>query len=98
MRRDGSLGLHEWFDFGEPGLFAVVVGLARWVGACGVGGSAVTGHSQCGIAAAHVAGLLSLEDAARVVVVRSRALRQVSGGGMLSVGVGAERAAELVEA
>ncbi|KJS57642.1 acyltransferase domain-containing protein, partial [Streptomyces rubellomurinus] len=40
----------------------------------------------------------SLEDAARVVVLRSRALRKVSGGGMLSVGVGAERAAELIEA
>ncbi|MCC3772648.1 SDR family NAD(P)-dependent oxidoreductase, partial [Streptomyces sp. UNOC14_S4] len=60
--------------------------------------AAVVGHSQGEIAAAHVAGLLSLEDAARVVVLRSRALRRVSsvGGGMLSVGVSAERAAGLV--
>ncbi|MCC3773162.1 acyltransferase domain-containing protein, partial [Streptomyces sp. UNOC14_S4] len=60
--------------------------------------AAVVGHSQGEIAAAHVAGLLSLEDAARVVVLRSRALRRVSsvGGGMLSVGMNAERAAELV--
>ncbi|WP_052707804.1 acyltransferase domain-containing protein [Streptomyces rubellomurinus] len=96
--RDGSDGLLERVDVVQPALFAVMVGLARWWESCGVRPSAVIGHSQGEIAAAHVAGLLSLEDAARVVVLRSRALRQVSGGGMLSVGVGVERAAELVEA
>ncbi|MFE5526824.1 acyltransferase domain-containing protein [Embleya sp. NPDC056538] len=56
------------------------------------------GHSQGEIAAAHVAGYLSLADAVRVVVLRSRALLGVasSGGGMVSVGVSADRARELV--
>ncbi|WP_341846058.1 acyltransferase domain-containing protein, partial [Streptomyces rubellomurinus] len=87
--RDGSGALLGRVDVVQPALFAVMVGLARWWESCGVRPSAVIGHSQGEIAAAHVAGLLSLEDAARVVVLRSRALRKVSGGGMLSVGVGA---------
>ncbi|MFE2723440.1 type I polyketide synthase, partial [Kitasatospora sp. NPDC059327] len=96
--RDRSGGLLDRVDVVQPVLFAVMVGLARWWESCGVRPAAVIGHSQGEIAAAHVAGFLSLADAARVVVERSRALREVSsvGGGMLSVGVGAERAAELV--
>ncbi|MFE6872413.1 SDR family NAD(P)-dependent oxidoreductase [Kitasatospora sp. NPDC057692] len=94
--RDGSGALLERVDVVQPVLFAVMVGLARWWESCGVRPAAVIGHSQGEIAAAHVAGLLSLEDAVRVVVLRSRALRGVTGGGMLSVGVGAERASELV--
>ncbi|MER5356496.1 SDR family NAD(P)-dependent oxidoreductase, partial [Kitasatospora sp. NPDC002551] len=94
--RDGSGALLERVDVVQPVLFAVMVGLARWWESCGVRPAAVIGHSQGEIAAAHVAGLLSLEDAVRVVVLRSRALRGVTGGGMLSVGLGAERAAELV--
>ncbi|WP_380283481.1 type I polyketide synthase [Kitasatospora purpeofusca] len=94
--RDGSGALLERVDVVQPVLFAVMVGLARWWESCGVRPAAVIGHSQGEIAAAHVAGLLSLEDAVRLVVSRSRALRGVTGGGMLSVGVDAERAAELV--
>ncbi|MFE2110470.1 beta-ketoacyl synthase N-terminal-like domain-containing protein, partial [Kitasatospora sp. NPDC059463] len=94
--RDGSGALLERVDVVQPVLFAVMVGLARWWESCGIRPAAVIGHSQGEIAAAHVAGLLSLEDAVRVVVRRSQALRGVTGGGMLSVGVGAERAAELV--
>ncbi|MER5356559.1 type I polyketide synthase, partial [Kitasatospora sp. NPDC002551] len=94
--RDGSGALLERVDVVQPVLFAVMVGLARWWESCGVRPAAVIGHSQGEIAAAHVAGLLSLEDAVRVVVLRSQALRGVTGGGMLSVGLGAERAAELV--
>ncbi|WP_327674476.1 type I polyketide synthase [Kitasatospora sp. NBC_00458] len=96
--RDGSGALLDRVDVVQPALFAVMVGLARWWESAGVRPAAVIGHSQGEIAAAHVAGLLPLADAARIAVLRSRALRQVSavGGGMLSVGVTAERAAELV--
>ncbi|MFE4520146.1 SDR family NAD(P)-dependent oxidoreductase, partial [Kitasatospora sp. NPDC056783] len=55
------------------------------------------GHSQGEIAAAYVAGALSLEDAAKVVALRSKALVALAGqGGMVSVGLGQERAAEFV--
>ena len=73
----------------QPALFAVMVGLAAVWASFGVRPDAVVGHSQGEIAAACVAGALSLEDAARVVALRSRAIGSlVSGGGMLAVGLG----------
>jgi malonyl CoA-acyl carrier protein transacylase/acyl carrier protein len=59
----------------------------------------VVGHSQGEIAAAHVAGALSLQDAARVVAVRSRVLAEMlSGlGGMVAVGAGTERVKTYLE-
>ncbi|WP_128382275.1 type I polyketide synthase, partial [Streptomyces cavernae] len=84
-------------DVVQPTLFAVMVSLAAVWRAAGVVPSAVVGHSQGEIAAAVVAGALSLEDGARVVVLRSRALARLTGrGGMVSVPVPAERARELL--
>ena len=63
-----------------------MVSLAAMWQAAGVVPDALAGHSQGEIAAACVAGILSLDDAARVVALRSRALRALAGhGGMLSV-------------
>ncbi|MFI1583927.1 type I polyketide synthase [Embleya sp. NPDC020630] len=76
----------ERVDVVQPALFAVMVSLARLWRSCGVEPAAVVGHSQGEIAAACVAGALSLDDAARVVTLRSRALCGLSGGGaMVSV-------------
>ncbi|WP_461087885.1 type I polyketide synthase, partial [Streptomyces deserti] len=73
-------------DVVQPVLFAVMVSLAEVWRAAGVQPAAVVGHSQGEIAAACVAGALSLEDAARVVALRSQAIRALSGrGGMVSV-------------
>ncbi|MFJ9953654.1 type I polyketide synthase, partial [Kitasatospora sp. NPDC091207] len=73
-------------DVVQPALFAVMVSLAAAWRAIGVSPAAVIGHSQGEIAAACVAGALSLRDAARVVVLRSRALTELAGlGGMASV-------------
>src|ERR1700721_1702143 len=58
----------------QPVLWAVMVALAAVWQAAGITPDAVLGHSQGEIAAATVAGILTLEDAARVVAVRSRAL------------------------
>ncbi|MFC8363196.1 type I polyketide synthase [Streptomyces griseorubiginosus] len=68
----------------QPALFAVMTSLARlWI-ACGIQPSAVIGHSQGEIAAAHIAGILTLQDAARIVTVRSAAMRQLSGHGAMA--------------
>ncbi len=82
---DGAPGL-ERVDVVQPALFAVMVALAGLWRACGVVPGAVVGHSQGEIAAVHVAGGLSLRDASRLVVARSRALVGLMGrGGMVSV-------------
>ena len=73
-------------DVIQPVLFTVMVALANTWRAYGVEPAAVVGHSQGEIAAAHIAGGLTLEDAVLVVVARSRALRTLTvSGGMVSV-------------
>ncbi len=74
-------------DVVQPASFAVMVALAAVWESYGVTPDAVVGHSQGEIAAAVVAGALSLEDGARVVALRSKAIaRTLAGrGGMMSV-------------
>ncbi|OBA74164.1 polyketide synthase [Mycobacterium sp. 1554424.7] len=84
-------------DVVQPVLFAVMVSLAELWKSVGVNPDAVIGHSQGEIAAAYVAGALSLRDAARVVTLRSKLLRSLAGpGGMLSIACSTERARELL--
>jgi acyl transferase domain-containing protein len=92
----GAPGLDR-VDVVQPVSWAVMVGLAGVWQALGCGPDAVVGHSQGEIAAACVAGVLSLEDAAKVVAVRSQliAARLAGGGAMVSVAAGADRAAGL---
>ncbi|MEU1665166.1 SDR family NAD(P)-dependent oxidoreductase [Streptomyces sparsogenes] len=83
-------------DVLQPVLWAVMVSLAAVWEAHGVRPAAVVGHSQGEIAAACVAGAMTLEDGARVVALRARALRALSGhGAMASLGCGVERAGRL---
>ncbi|WP_150130428.1 type I polyketide synthase, partial [Streptomyces sp. 150FB] len=78
-------------DVVQPVLFAVMVSLAGLWRSYGVEPGAVVGHSQGEIAAACIAGALSLDDAARVVALRSKALGVLAGrGGMVSVALAAE--------
>ncbi|MFG2342446.1 SDR family NAD(P)-dependent oxidoreductase, partial [Streptomyces yangpuensis] len=78
-------------DVVQPVLWAVMVSLAELWRSYGVVPAAVVGHSQGEIAAACVAGGLSLEDGARIVALRSKALLALSGsGGMVSVPVAAD--------
>ncbi len=82
---EGAPGL-ERVDVVQPVLWAVMVSLAELWRVCGVRPDVVVGHSQGEIAAACVAGGLSLEDGARVVALRSLALVGLAGrGGMVSV-------------
>ncbi|MFF1374655.1 beta-ketoacyl synthase N-terminal-like domain-containing protein [Streptomyces sp. NPDC058308] len=96
LRGDG--GALSRVEVVQPVLWAVMVSLAAVWADSGVTPAAVVGHSQGEIAAAVVAGALTLEDGAKIVALRSRALRQLSGGGaMASLGVGQQQAAALVE-
>ncbi|QXJ26135.1 SDR family NAD(P)-dependent oxidoreductase [Actinomadura graeca] len=95
LRSDGSP--LDQVDVLQPVLWAVMVSLAALWEHHGVRPAAVIGHSQGEIAAACVAGALTLEDAAKIVAVRARALRALSGKGtMASLGMGADQAAELI--
>ncbi|SDR23097.1 type I polyketide synthase [Thermostaphylospora chromogena] len=77
----------------QPALWAMMVALTRLWREAGVHPAAVTGHSQGEIAAATVAGALSLADGARVVALRSRLLAEARGrGGMLAVTIDPEEA------
>ncbi|MCL6303048.1 acyltransferase domain-containing protein, partial [Streptomyces kronopolitis] len=94
---EGAPGLDR-VDVVQPVLWAVMVSLAEVWRAHGVEPAAVVGHSQGEIAAACVAGALSLEDGARVVALRSKAIRALSGrGGMVSVALSSSDVAKLIE-
>ncbi|GAA2529842.1 type I polyketide synthase [Winogradskya humida] len=85
-------------DVVQPALFAVMVSLSAVWAAHGAAPQAVVGHSQGEIAAAYVAGALSLPDAARVAALRSRALVDLAGtGGMMSIALPADEVDRLIE-
>jgi mycoketide-CoA synthase len=84
-------------DVGQPALWAVMVSLAAAWQEAGIVPDAVVGHSQGEIAAACVAGILSLDDAAKVVALRGRALSGLRvAGGMISVVMAAAEVRELL--
>ncbi|AGC45620.1 polyketide synthase [Myxococcus stipitatus DSM 14675] len=72
--------LHE-IDINQPALFAVEVALTALWRSWGIEPDAVMGHSMGEVVAAHVAGALSLEDAATIICHRSRLMRTLGGHG-----------------
>ncbi|MGY4098198.1 SDR family NAD(P)-dependent oxidoreductase [Nocardia sp. R16R-3T] len=85
-------------EYAQPAIFAFQVALAELLAAWGIEPDAVVGHSLGEVAGAAVSGALSLSDAARVVVQRSRILARLDGHGAMAVlETTADEAVRLVE-
>jgi acyl transferase domain-containing protein/NADPH:quinone reductase-like Zn-dependent oxidoreductase/SAM-dependent methyltransferase/acyl carrier protein len=81
----------------QPAIFSMQVALAALWRSWGIEPTAVVGHSVGEVAAAYIAGALTLEDAVQVVFHRSRLQQRIAGkGAMLAVGLGNRGAAHLL--
>ncbi|HLV33458.1 MAG TPA: type I polyketide synthase [Spirillospora sp.] len=82
----------------QPAIFALQIALAELWRSWGIVPDAVVGHSVGEIAAAYVAGVLSLEDAIRVVYHRARLMQQATGlGQMMTVDLPLDEVERLLE-
>lgn len=87
-------------DVAQPCIFALQVGLARLLASWGVKAHAIVGHSVGEVAAAHLAGILDLDDAITLLYHRSQVMQRATslGGAMGVVGLDRSACLELVEA
>ena len=93
LMSDEAATAYDKTQYAQPALFAVQVGIVRWLAAQGIDPDAAVGHSVGEVAAAYVCGALSLPQACRVIAERSRAQSATAGQGrMAAVGLSREDA------
>lgn len=91
LRRDEASSRMAETEIAQPANFALQIALAEQLAQFGICPDAVIGHSAGEVAAHHLAGLLTFEQAIHVVYHRSRLLQRTSGkGSMLAVGLDPE--------
>jgi acyl transferase domain-containing protein/NADPH:quinone reductase-like Zn-dependent oxidoreductase/SAM-dependent methyltransferase/acyl carrier protein len=98
LGRDEATSRMQQTEIGQPAIFAMQVALVALWKSVGVAPSAIVGHSIGEIAAACVAGVLNLEEAARLIVLRARLMHECARGEgtMLAVGLSEEEALTLI--
>ncbi len=98
LARDEADTRIQQTEIAQPAIFAMQVALVALWKSLGVEPSAVVGHSVGEVAAAHIAGILSLEEGARIIVLRARMMHECARGQgtMLAVSLSEEEALEII--
>lgn len=85
-------------EFAQPAIFAMQIALAELWKSWGVEPSCIIGHSVGEVAATHLAGIFTLEEAAEIIIARAQSMQDCTHGegGMLAVGLSPDEAGELI--